>query len=142
MFIDSKFKFFEYIKQPLEINCIYGWQGSLCQIFKGNDLMCFLFHISCSEFCLESYCSFKKWSTIKLFSSFLLLYVANNQSWKNCKCKHWKPIPWWSVLNVFILWNSKKCVVISLFGNTNFFLFLSCCYTFKVCLSTFWLYSY
>ena len=57
------------------------------------------------------------------FSSFFLLSIANDQSWKDPQQKHWKSAPWWSAWNVFPLWNSKKYVVTCLHENKNFFSF-------------------
>lgn len=38
---------------------------------------------------------------MELCSSFLTLYIANDQSWKNPWQKRWELAPWWSVWNVF-----------------------------------------
>ena len=60
---------------------------------------------------------------MKLFNTFPLLFIANDQSWKDPEWKHSELTSRWSVWNVFILWNSKKYLVTCLHENKNFFSF-------------------
>ena len=50
------------------------------------------------------------------FSDLILLSIANDQSWKDSRRKHWELTSWW---NVFILLNSNEYVVTSLGENYN-----------------------
>ena len=73
--------------------------------------------------CLKSYSTSLKWSTMELFSDLILLSIANDQSWKDSRRKHWELTPWWSMWNVSILKNSNKYVVTCLRENNNFLSF-------------------
>ena len=56
-----------------------------------------------------------------MFSGFLLLSIANYQSWRVPRWKRRELTPWQSIWNVLNVWNSKKYVITSLRVNKTFF---------------------
>ena len=119
----------------LKIKCTHIQQQSICQVFKARNV-CFSFYVLYSPSYVWSltvvYPNNLQWGGLATLS--YLLPIANDQSWKDYRWKHWELTPWWSVWNVSILRDSNKYMVTCLSENNIFSLFYD-----LVTVKVFWL---
>ena len=106
----------------LKIKCTHIQQQSICQVFKARNV-CFSFSVLYSPSYVWSltvvYPNNLQWGGLATLS--YLLPIANDQSWKDYRWKHWELTPWWSAWNGSILQNSNKYVVTCLRENNIFY---------------------
>ena len=106
----------------LKIKCTHIQQQSICQVFKARNV-CFSFYVLYSPSYVWSltvvYPNNLQWGGLATLS--YLLPIANDQSWKDYRWKHWELTHWWKVWNAPILRNSNEYVVTCLRENNIFY---------------------